>query len=300
MTTQQIDVRARAKINLDLKVLGRHQDGFHELRTVLQSIELHDTLSFVVREGPFAIICRVPGVPLDHSNLVWRAANLLWQKMGRSGEPRDVTVTLRKKIPIKAGLGGGSSDAAATLIALRRLWDVRISRDELEDMGACLGADVPFFLCGGTALGLGRGEQVYPLRDVLKHWVVLIVPDFGVSTASAYEWYDEGEPVLLGDSFLTCQSPALWPIGSAVLHNDLEAPVACRHQDIVKMKTALLAEGAVASLLSGSGGSVFGLFTRRRNAVDALAALTRTGWRAILSRTVDQSEYQERLWRTST
>ena len=300
MTTQQIDIRARAKINLDLKVLGRHQDGFHELRTVLQSIELHDTLSFVEKKGPFTIICRVPEVPLDHSNLVWRAANLLWQKMGRSGEPCDVTVTLRKQIPIKAGLGGGSSDAAATLIALRRLWDVKISRNELENMASCLGADVPFFLCGGTALGLGRGDQVYPLLDVLKHWVVLMVPDFGVSTASAYEWYDEEETVLLGDSVLMYQSPALWPIGSEALRNDLEAPVACHHQDIVKMKTELLAEGAVASLLSGSGASVFGLFTRRRAAVDALSALPRTGWRAILSRTVDQSEYQERLWRTGT
>lgn len=300
MTTQRIDIRARAKINLDLRVLGHYQDGFHKLRTVLQSIELHDKLSFVAKKGSFTIICRVPGVPLDHSNLVWCAASLLWQKMGRSGEPCDVTVTLRKRIPIKAGLGGGSSDAAATLIALKRLWDIRISRNELENMGSCLGADVPFFLCGGTVLGLGRGDQVYPLLDVLKHWVVLMVPDFGVSTAAAYEWYDEEESALLGDSVLTRQSPALWPIGSEALHNDLEAPVACRHQDIVKMKTELLAEGAVASLLSGSGASVFGLFARRRDAVDALAALTRTGWRAILSRTVDQSEYQERLWRTST
>ena len=186
-----VAARAHAKINLDLRVLGTRVDGFHELRTVFQAVALHDTVTCVPREGPLAIECDVAGVPLDHGNLVWRAADVLWRSIRRLGAPRDVLIRLDKRIPLQAGLGGGSADAAATLLALTRLWRVPVRASQLTDIAATLGADVPFFLSGGTALGLGRGDEVYPLADLPRHWIVLVIPGFGVSSADAYKWYDE-------------------------------------------------------------------------------------------------------------
>src|SRR5262249_27861878 len=156
---------------LDLRVLGIRPDGFHELRTVFQSVDLHDTLVSSDRPGPFRLRCRTAGVPVDEGNLVWRAAGALWTALGRSGPPIDTTVTLEKTIPMQAGLGGGSADAAAALAGLGRLWG-GVPMTLLREVAAGLGADVPFFLSGGTALGLGRGEEIYPLVDLPRHWVV--------------------------------------------------------------------------------------------------------------------------------
>ena len=183
-------VRAHAKINLDLRVLGPRADGFHELRTVFQAISLHDTIRCVPREGPFAIECAAAGVPLDASNLIWRAAEALWRALRRSGPVRDIVIRLEKRIPLEAGLGGGSADAAATLVGLAEAWRVPVRPTQLTDVAGALGADVPFFLAGGTALGLGRGDEIYPLADLPRHWIVLLVPGFGVSTREAYGWYD--------------------------------------------------------------------------------------------------------------
>jgi 4-diphosphocytidyl-2C-methyl-D-erythritol kinase len=166
LSTASVSIRAHAKINLDLRVLGMRADGFHELRTVFQAIALHDTICCVPRAGPFAIECSTAGVPLDHTNLIWRAAATLWRSLRRSGSVRDVVVQLDKRIPLQAGLGGGSADAAATLMALARLWRLRIKPSQFTDIAAHIGSDVPFFLSGGTALGLGRGEEIYPLADL--------------------------------------------------------------------------------------------------------------------------------------
>ncbi len=183
-------VRAYGKVNLDLRVLGTRADGYHELRTVFQSIALHDTLLCVPRPGDFTLQSRAAGVPLDESNLVWKAAAALWSALDRPGQPRDVAVTIKKQIPLEAGLGGGSANAAAALRALARLWGgAPISL--LRDVAGSIGADVPYFLSGGTALGLGRGDEVYPLVDLPTHWVVIVRPPYGISTAEAYAWYDE-------------------------------------------------------------------------------------------------------------
>jgi 4-diphosphocytidyl-2C-methyl-D-erythritol kinase len=190
--------RAHAKINLDLRVLGTRPDGYHELRTVFQAVALHDTITCIPREGAFAIECDTAGVPLDRSNLVWKAAEVLWRSIRRPGPPRDVLVRLEKRIPLQAGLGGGSADAAATLLALVKLWRVPVRPSQLTDIAATLGADVPFFLSGGTALGLGRGDEVYPLADLPRHWIVLVIPGFGVSSADAYAWYDSERDMARG------------------------------------------------------------------------------------------------------
>ncbi|HZI80729.1 MAG TPA: 4-(cytidine 5'-diphospho)-2-C-methyl-D-erythritol kinase [Vicinamibacterales bacterium] len=286
-----VAARAHAKINLDLRVLGTRPDGFHELRTVFQALALHDTITCVPRPGPLAIECDTAGVPLDGGNLVWKAADVLWRAIRRLGPPRDVLIRLDKRIPVQAGLGGGSADAAATLLALVKLWRVPVRPSQLTDIAATLGADVPFFLAGGTALGLGRGDEVYPLADLPRHWIVLVIPGFGVSSADAYNWYDEERDLGIGPAREPQHVPGPWPSRAAQMINDLEAPIARHHPEIDQMKLALRRAGALAAAMSGSGSTVFGLFQRRKDAVTAVTRLSGAGWRVLLTESLDRGAY---------
>jgi 4-diphosphocytidyl-2-C-methyl-D-erythritol kinase len=285
--------RAHAKVNLDLRVLGTRPDGYHELRTVFQTIELHDTIVCAPRSGPFTLKCRMPGVPLDGKNLVWRAAAALWTALGRPGEPRDTLVTIDKAIPLESGLGGGSADAAAALQALARLWG-GAPLSLLREVAGGIGADVPFFLSGGTALGLGRGEEIYPLVDLPVHWVVIVRPPYGVSTAEAYAWYDEDRAAGLREPRELQILPVPWPTRAAQMINDLEPPVVRRHPEIGELKRLLRDAGAVASAMSGSGSAVFGLFRGRAAAARAVRPLAKGGARAILTRTITRGEHERR------
>jgi len=290
-----IAVRAHAKINLDLRVLGPRLDGYHELRTVFQAVSLHDVIECVPRGGPFAIECDTAGVPLDRSNLVWRAAEALWRSLRRPAPVRDVMIRLHKRIPLQAGLGGGSANAAGTLLALARLWRVPVRANQLTDIAATLGADVPFFLSGGTALGLGRGDEVYPLADLPRHWIVLLIPGFGVSTADAYAWYDSERELGRGVSTREPQVvPGPWPSRAAQMINDLEAPIARHHPEIDQMRTALRRAGALAAAMSGSGSTVFGLFQKRSEALAAVERLSGSGWRVLLTESLGRGDYARR------
>jgi 4-diphosphocytidyl-2-C-methyl-D-erythritol kinase len=289
-----IRIRAHAKINLDLRVLGTRADGFHELRTVFQAISLHDTITVVPREGPFAIECSTAGVPLDRLNLVWKAAQALWRAARREGEVRDLLVQLDKKIPLQAGLGGGSGNAAAALIALARAWRLHVRPTQLTDVAATLGADVPFFLSGGTALGLGIGEEIYPLADLPRHWIVLVIPGFGVSTVDAYNWYDRERDVDRGVVREPQHVPGPWPSRAAQMINDLEPPVARRHPEIDQMKATLRRAGALAAAMSGSGSAVFGLFQRSEEARAAVEKLAGSGWKVLLTESLGREEYARR------
>src|SRR3954470_4557427 len=289
----KLTVRAHAKVNLDLRVLGVRADGYHELRTVFQAIELHDTLVCSDRPGPFTLKCRTAGVPLDAGNLVWKAAAALWTALGRAGGIRDTTITIEKKIPVEAGLGGGSADAAAALIALGRLWG-GAPITLLREVGATIGADVPFFLSGGTALGLGRGEEIYPLVDLPRHFVVIVRPPFGVSTAEAYAWYDEDRTAGLRENREFQMLPVPWPTRAAQMINDLEPPVMRRHQEIGTLKQQLRDLGATAAAMSGSGSAVFGLFVSRAAAGRAVKPLSRNGATALVTRTLTRGEYERR------
>jgi 4-diphosphocytidyl-2-C-methyl-D-erythritol kinase len=289
----RLTTRAHGKVNLDLRVLGTRPDGFHELRTVFQAIELHDTLTSVERPGPFAVKCRMPGVPLDESNLVWRAAAGLWKALGRAGGPRDAVVTIDKTIPMQAGLGGGSADAAAALVALARLWG-GAPVTLLREVGSVIGADVAFFLSGGTALGLGLGEEIYPLVDLPPHWIVIIRPPFGVSTAEAYAWYDDDRTAGLKETRELQILPVPWPTRAAQMINDLEPPVVRRHPEITTLKASLREAGAVASAMSGSGSAVFGLFRSRAAAARSVRPLSKGGNKALLTRTLTRAEYERR------
>jgi 4-diphosphocytidyl-2-C-methyl-D-erythritol kinase len=289
----RLTVRAHAKVNLDLRVLGVRPDGCHELRTVFQAIELHDTLVCSDTPGPFTLKCRTAGVPLDDSNLVWKAAAALWTALGRGGEIRDATVHIDKKIPVESGLGGGSADAAAALVAFGRLWG-GAPITLLREVGAMIGADVPFFLSGGTALGLGRGEEIYPLVDLPPHFVVIVRPPFGVSTAEAYSWYDEDRAAGYRENRELQQLPVPWPSRAAQMVNDLEPPVLRRHQEIATLKTQLRELGATAAAMSGSGSAVFGLFRGRAAAARAVKPLSRNGARALVTRTLTRAEHERR------
>jgi len=285
-----ITIPAFAKINLDLRILGVRPDGYHDLRTVFQTLELHDTITIARHSGPLTIACDDPDVPTDRRNLVWKAASLLWRSAtGRTSAPRDLRIRIEKRIPSEAGLGGGSSDAAATLLALVRLWKLDLDAPTLSRLAARLGADVPFFLAGGTALGLGRGDDIYPLADLPRIHVVIIRPAFGVSTIEAYRWYDQEKRVRRREP-LPRSVPGAWPAWTATLRNDLESPVVRHHPTIGRLTHALVEAGAIRAAMSGSGSAVFGLFDRAEAARRTAADLARPGWRVACTHTLSRAD----------
>jgi 4-diphosphocytidyl-2-C-methyl-D-erythritol kinase len=269
-----ISVRAFAKINLQLRVIGTRSDGYHDLRTVFQSISLHDTLTMRSCRGPFDLQSDDPACPGDRTNLIWQAAERLWTAAGRRGAPRGLTVRLRKRIPAQAGLGGGSSDAAAALVALGRRW--RVGAGRLREVAASLGADVPYFLEGGTVLGLGRGDALFPLVDAPRFWVTLAIPSFRVSTSEAFAWWD------------AAPRPERHDAGS----NDLEPVVGARHPEIGRLAALLRVNGATDAAMSGSGSTVFGLFRQRADALGAARALRGADRAVLVARTVGRREYR--------
>jgi 4-diphosphocytidyl-2-C-methyl-D-erythritol kinase len=272
-------VRAFAKINLSLRVLATRDDGYHELRTIFQSIALHDTLTIRGIHGPFQLTCNDPACPADETNLVATAAGRLWAAAGRRGAALD----LRKRIPMRAGLGGGSSDGAAALRALAARW--RVGDAKVRAVAATLGADVPYFLEGGTVLGLERGDLLFPLIDPPRAWVVLVLPNFGISTKDAFEWLDQDR----GTPPVRSVRKKLRP---AEIVNDLEAPVLARHPEVGRIISALRRAGAVQSAMSGSGSAVFGLFSSKESALVAANRLASASRRTLLTRTLTRQTYQ--------
>ena len=263
----------------------------------MQSIALCDRMTLSARRGPFILAASSPGVPTDRTNLVAVAAERLWRAAGRSGEPRDVHVRLVKEIPVAAGLGGGSADAAAALVGLNTLWDARMSRRDLVRLGAEIGSDVPFALHGGTALGAGRGEELYPVDDAPKMSVVIIKPSFGVPTAQAYAWLDADRRQSASGPETVARVGEIdfgWPSGPVALVNDLQTPVAVRHPAITEMVDALKRAGARAAAMTGSGSAVFGLFPSSVPRT-ALRSLQRPDWLVILTRTSDRREASRRI-----
>ncbi len=285
----RVVVGAPAKINLSLSVLGRRPDGYHDVQTVLQSIALCDTVTIRLRRGPLVVRSRSPWVPRDSANLIWPAACGLWVALGRAGRPRDVAISVSKTIPAAAGLGGASSDAAAALRGLSSLWAPRSSRSLLERVAATIGSDVPFFLRGGTVAATGRGERLRSLRPLAPCWVVVAVPRIGVSTASAYGWWDGAEAVMSDRPGL----PRGWRSHLEMLRNDLEPVVTRRYPALRAVIAGLRGAGAVHAAMTGSGSAVFGLYRRRVNASAARTAVRRAGWRTEIVPTVGPAEYGE-------
>ena len=282
-------VSAPAKINLHLRILGLRPDGFHEILTLLQSIHLHDTLTFRPRPGPLTIRCRNPQIPAGRANLVWTAASVLWEALGRRGEPAGAAVTIRKRIPAAAGLAGGSSDAAAALRGLCVAWGVPASARWLRALASEIGSDVPYFLAGGAALARGRGERIRRVPDVEPLWVVLARPPFGVGTADAYRWFDAEPPRRAARR--RAGLPQRWRRTWHGLENDLQAVVARRHPELAVMVERLGRAGALAAAMTGSGSVVYGLYGQRPAAYAAWLGVRRRGWCTTVTRTTSRAEF---------
>lgn len=278
-----------------LRVLGRRADNLHEIHTILQTITLCDRLTFeALAEDRIALTCDAPDIPVDASNLVHQAAAALGQRYGVRAGAR---IHLEKRIPAQAGLGGGSSDAAVTLLGLNGLWDVRANKHELVQLGAELGADVPFFLTGGTALGTGLGTEITPLAEIRVEHLLVINPSAQVSTAKAYQALNA--PILTKE-----KEPFILPVSPAnahtrdslcdILRNDFEPVIFDSQPEVKRVKDRLLKAGARGALLAGSGSSVFGIFDSgeaRRRAREQLTS--EANWRIYDCTTLARADYQK-------
>ncbi len=286
---RSITIKAPAKINLGLAVLGRRADGYHDLNSIMQQVSLSDTLVLTPRPGEgWEFFCTEPSL-VGEDNLVWRAAALLSQEADR--RLPGVRLTLFKQIPVEAGLGGGSSDAAAALLALNRFWSLNFSLHKLLDLGAQLGSDVPFCLYGGTVQVSGRGEILNPLPPLPFHWVVVAVPaGLRLSTPSVYRSLvlhrlsappvnDLARAIKEGD----CARIGLWFQRESV--NTLEEAVLPVCAPVAALKHRLKEMG-LSPAMSGSGPSVFALVGSYLTASMAVRSLQEEGVRAFLCWTV--------------
>jgi len=252
-------VPAYAKINLTLAVLGKREDGYHDLSSVLQTISLHDTLRLTPnRSGRITVHADSPELNTPH-NLALRAAETVREVAG--DDALGAEIELLKAIPSPGGLGGGSSDAASVLLALDALWETRLSHERLTALAATLGSDVPYFLSGGTALIAGRGERVAELPDAQPLWLVLARPPVSVSTAAVYRALSPSEYVSADDSRAIAQAIKQGePLPLDRLSNSLEAPVLRDYPHIAAARDALLASGAPLVRMSGSGPTLYAPF----------------------------------------
>ena len=268
-----VTVEANAKINLTLDILGKRPDGFHEVAMVMQSIGLHDTLTMEKTDGEIALSINVPWLKADEKNLAWRAAELVRQEYGLKG---GVRIDLVKRIPIAAGLAGGSADAAAVLKGMNELYNLQMSEARLCELGAKLGSDIPFCLMGGTMLATGRGEVLTRLADMPETWVVLAKPRISVSTAWAYQNYDEQGAEKHPDNEAIKKAIARGnrKAVAGLLCNVLESVTIKKYDVIADYKQMMLDKGAMASMMSGSGPTVFGL-ARNREQAEAIANVLR-------------------------
>jgi 4-diphosphocytidyl-2-C-methyl-D-erythritol kinase len=284
-----------AKINLHLQVVGRRQDGFHDLCTVFQSISMHDTLTI----GPDAEIrmtCNDSSVPVDERNLVLRSAIKMRNRYKVSC---GATIHLEKRIPAPGGLGGGSSNAAVTLLALRKLWQIDASLEELHELGSSLGSDVPFFFYGGTALGMGRGEAIEPIEEFREKYMVVVSPNVSVATREAFKRLNLR--VLTNQESKRKLQICRFDLESAdfkytAFKNDFETTVFAAYPEVERVKLTLLDLGAERAMLSGSGGSVFAIFDKEETRQAAMKALdNEVNWRKFAVATISRDEYREAL-----
>jgi len=297
---REIRIRAFAKINLRLDILGKRPDGYHELRTIFQSVSLHDELR-LRSSGNSGISLTVLGndslsrEPLQ-KNLVYAAIHALRRELKvRSG----VEIELRKTVPAGRGLGGGSSDAAAALRGYLRLTRRSVPDQRLMEIAATLGADVPFFLFGGRALGIGRGDEIYPLPDISKRALLIVSPrDVRVPTPDAYRWLKASaltKNPLTPKLFKFCS--LCWSTQESGLSNDFEPPVFRRHPHLAVIKRELLRRGATEASLAGSGSAVFGVFPS-----PALARRAAVGFQddqTFVCETISRDRYLRKVNRAS-
>jgi 4-diphosphocytidyl-2-C-methyl-D-erythritol kinase len=284
-------IPAFAKINLCLHVLGKRSDNYHELRTVFQTISLHDTLKLTIEPGirdEYEIFMRSndPSLPAGPDNLVMRALRAIIPEIGFGGR---TDAYLEKTIPVARGLGGGSSDAAAALIGMLRLTGATLPLPRLIEIAASLGADVPFFLFGGSALAVNRGDEIYPLADGPRRTIVVVSPKgIGIATKDGYEWLAP-ELTRLSKPNRIWKFCALCWSRHETLSNDFEGPVFSRHPRLKEIRDGLLERGAADAALAGSGSAVFGVFQNPARARRAARAFPEDS--VFVTETVSRKRY---------
>ncbi len=275
-----------AKVNLFLQVVGKRPDGYHDLVSLMCCIELYDTVSLTFGLKATTISCAHPEVPEDETNLAYSAANCFFEKLKKN---EGVAITIEKKIPVAAGLGGGSSNAASVLLGLNRHYNYPFSRDELMSLGLSIGADVPFFIFNQPALACGIGEKLEPYQLSEKLTFLLIYPGFGLATASVYKNLNLGLTKCKKKLSYTLLKMQGFDVRSH-LCNDLETVVEPKYPDISAAKEALLSHGAIGALMSGSGPTVFGLFSDPEKAREASHALKQNHpWQIYLADMITQN-----------
>jgi 4-diphosphocytidyl-2-C-methyl-D-erythritol kinase len=292
---KSVQVPAYAKVNLCLDVVGTRSDGYHELRTIFQTISLRDRLLLEWSENA-GIELRIAGNATlagepRHDNLVYRALDELRRELKLR---RGLRAVLTKQIPVGRGLGGGSSDAAAALVALLRLAGTRVEAARLFEIASRLGADVPFFLRGGRALGVGRGDEIYPLPDGARLSLLVVSPsDIAVPTRDAYQWLarrltKRPDPTKLWRFCALCWNPQV-----DALSNDFEVAVFPRYSRLAAIKRELFRQGAAEASLAGSGSAVFGIFRNPAKARRAAQAFPKD--QVFVCSTVSRAEYRRKM-----
>jgi 4-diphosphocytidyl-2-C-methyl-D-erythritol kinase len=313
-----VAVRSFAKINLGLYIGSLRADGFHGLRTVYQTIALHDVIRVSVERGNgIEILCADPRVPLDSTNTCYRMAERVMNELGAKGR---VKIAIDKRLPVQGGLGAGSSNAVATLIGLERALRKKLSGAARLKIAAEVGSDLPLFLVGGTVLGVGRGEEVYPVQDLASIPMVIVTPEVGVSTPRAFADWD----ALVEAEQLTrpAASDRLFEVGCAIsawlsgypntgasaksgsraenllldlvrtgIENDFEKVVFPKYPELRDIKGALDRAGAKYASLSGSGSTLFGLFRSPADAAKAASRLRQQGLKAVATSTLTRQKY---------
>lgn len=262
-----------AKINLFLEVVEKRTDGYHNLHTLMCLISLYDTMIFDMKANGISISCDHPEVPEDKTNLAYRAADIFFNSLKKQGKVR---IVIEKKIPVGAGLGGGSGNAATVLLELNRYYDFPFTNEQLRTMGKGLGADVPFFILGKTAIAKGIGDKLEICHGLKPYHVILINPGFSISTAMVYKKVNLGLTKYKKINKYTPFSETSSDIQDH-LYNDLETVTIAMYPEIKLAKKMLLESGALGALMTGSGPTVFGLFADAGSAEKAYSSLTRFG-----------------------
>lgn len=269
-------IKAMAKVNLGLDVLRRRENGYHDVKMVMQTVDLYDTLTLSKIDKGIVITTNTGELPLDEDNLIFKAAKLLLEYTDKKA---GVSIHLDKQIPIAAGMAGGSTDAAATLLGLNELYNLDLTKGALAEIGVKIGADVPYCIYGGTYLSEGIGEVLTKLPDAPDCYVVIAKPEIGVSTKYVYENLHietvEKHPDI--DGMIDAIKKGSLDGVAKKMENVLETVTIKRYPEIETMKKCLLKNGAESALMSGSGPTVFGIFKEENIAKQALSKLQKTG-----------------------
>ncbi len=281
------DLRSPAKLNLYLKVLSKRPDGYHDIETIFERIDLCDEIKLKTLKKDIVVLCDNPQVPCDSRNLVYKAAQMLREKYAVTS---GVEITLKKNIPVAAGLGGASSNCACTLRGLNELWGLKLDKKQIFEIGSAIGADVAFFLLDcGRAMGRGKGEILEALPKDESFWYLLVNPGFAVLAKDAYSGLNLGLTHTPDNSKIDVPSfkKVRFEDLNGFLFNSLEVPVESKFKEISEMKSQIIKAGLKLSLMSGSGPTVFGVASSKEEAWEAKNRLVlRGGWQAFVATTL--------------